>query len=390
MASGPSVMVSSTFYDLRQIRANLGQFISEDLGYTPLLSELASFPVDPDLDTVENCRLRVEANADILVLVIGGRYGSLDTDTDKSVTNLEFLAARRKGIPIYAFVRKEILAILPVWQMNPSADFSQVVDTSKLFRFVEEVRNEKRVWTFPFETANDIITALRYQFAHLFHDALTVRLRLDGAGLPAHLETLKSKSLRIALERPRAWEYRLFLQVWLDQVENLADPLKEYREGLKIELAESVSANHACDWMRLRMSELEAFANSATKLVNKCAQAAFGPSGQPGNVEEIVWVSRALGKLLENILKWASRIRCAQVEAPFDQVAPHIARMTDGMVNEFTEFPREALAEIENAAKTATPEQPQEITKICVLKLSNEEAFYEALRNAERRLHGGL
>src|SRR5436190_20940424 len=52
MSSAPTVMVSSTFYDLRQIRADLAKFLSEDLGYIPLLSELLSFPVDPDLDSL--------------------------------------------------------------------------------------------------------------------------------------------------------------------------------------------------------------------------------------------------------------------------------------------------------------------------------------------------
>lgn len=124
MSSAPTIMISSTFYDLRQIRADLARFITDDLGYIPLLSELPSFPVDPDLDTIENCRVRVEKNANILVLVIGGRYGSIDNRTDKSITNLEFLTARRKGIPIYAFVEKGILAVLPVWKNNPAADFS--------------------------------------------------------------------------------------------------------------------------------------------------------------------------------------------------------------------------------------------------------------------------
>jgi len=79
--SAPCVMVSSTFYDLRQVRTDLENFLSRDLGYHPLLSEFASFPVDPDKTTVENCRRRVEKNADILVLVIGGRYGSVSHES---------------------------------------------------------------------------------------------------------------------------------------------------------------------------------------------------------------------------------------------------------------------------------------------------------------------
>ena len=53
MSSPPNVMVSSTFYDLRQIRADLAHVILDELGYIALLSELPSFPVDPDLDTIE-------------------------------------------------------------------------------------------------------------------------------------------------------------------------------------------------------------------------------------------------------------------------------------------------------------------------------------------------
>src|SRR5262245_9934914 len=112
MSSPPKVMVSSTFYDLRHVRADLARFIADDLGYVPLLSELPSFPVNPDLDTVANCRARVEQDADIFILVIGGRYGSIDDKTDSSITNLEFLAARQKGVPVYSFIEKSILALL--------------------------------------------------------------------------------------------------------------------------------------------------------------------------------------------------------------------------------------------------------------------------------------
>lgn len=78
MLDSPSVMVSSTLYDLKQIRTDLSQFISDDIGYIPLMSELPSFPINPDLNTIDNCCKRVENNVDIFVLIIGGRYGSID------------------------------------------------------------------------------------------------------------------------------------------------------------------------------------------------------------------------------------------------------------------------------------------------------------------------
>lgn len=179
MSASPSVMVSSTFYDLKQVRADLSKFIADELGYIPLLSELPAFPIDPDLNTIENCRARVEKNADIFVLIVGGRYGSIADKTDKSITNLEFLAARQKGIPIYAFIEKRILTILPIWQANKGADFKATVDTPALFEFVEEVRTQAKVWSFPFDTAQDIIETLRIQLAYLFNDSLSIRKKLS-------------------------------------------------------------------------------------------------------------------------------------------------------------------------------------------------------------------
>jgi hypothetical protein len=73
--SEPSVFVSSTCYDLRQVRADMKQFI-ESFGFKPVLSEYPSFPIDPDVGTIENCLIAVENYANIFVLIIGGRYGS--------------------------------------------------------------------------------------------------------------------------------------------------------------------------------------------------------------------------------------------------------------------------------------------------------------------------
>lgn len=234
MSSAPNVMVSSTFYDLRQIRANLAGLIANELGYVPLLSELSSFPIDPDLNTIENCRARVERDANIFVLIIGGRYGSIDDQTEKSITNLEFLTARQKGIPTYAFVDKGVLAVVPTWKRNPTADFSDTVDTPRVFEFIEYVRSQERVWTFPFEIAQDITSTLRQQLAFLFSDSLKIRLRLSGGGLPSYFESLGAKALRLALEKPAGWEYLLFLQSWCDEVERHSDSIREYKTGLTL------------------------------------------------------------------------------------------------------------------------------------------------------------
>lgn len=48
VARRPAIFVSSTCYDLKQIRRNIQEFIENDLGYEAILSEYDSFPIDPD------------------------------------------------------------------------------------------------------------------------------------------------------------------------------------------------------------------------------------------------------------------------------------------------------------------------------------------------------
>ncbi len=73
----PTAFVSSTCYDLSQVRADLKDFLS-DLGFEPLLSEISSFPVNPHSTTIENCVNAVKERADIFVLLLPNKWVILD------------------------------------------------------------------------------------------------------------------------------------------------------------------------------------------------------------------------------------------------------------------------------------------------------------------------
>ena len=68
------VFISSTCYDLSQVRKDLEDGIRE-MGHEPMLSETKEFPVVPSLTSAENCINAVRNYADIFVLIIGNRYG---------------------------------------------------------------------------------------------------------------------------------------------------------------------------------------------------------------------------------------------------------------------------------------------------------------------------
>ena len=169
----PNVFISSTMYDLRELRAQLRQFV-EGLGWRPVMSEHDSFPINPDQSTVENSRRNVRENADIFVMVVGARYGSVDADADKSVTNLEFVEARARGTPAYVFVSRDVLAQLEVWQTNPEADYSSVVDTPRVFEFIESF---PRRW-------RDLGVRIHHRRGHREHPASAVLVSCSRRARP--------------------------------------------------------------------------------------------------------------------------------------------------------------------------------------------------------------
>lgn len=382
----PSVLVSSTFYDLRFVRAELDKFLRSELGYNALLSELATFPIDPDSDTITNCRKQVEDNADILVLLIGGRYGSIDSRVDNSITNLEYLEARRKGIPIYAFVEKRILSFMEIWKQNQTADYSSVVDTPRLFDFVEMIRTIDMVWTFPFETGTDITSTLRLQFAYLLYDGLETRSILKGSGLPAWLKALGPSSLKIALEKPKGWEYLLFAQSWLDETEKREDEWFAFKSGIVTGSAESVPAERALEWCQKCMQELLKYNESANFLVNTAAAEAFGAPGQPGDAESIVRVTKKLGEVYEAFLSWTSRVRGAYIEEPFVEVIKEMRKFPDATIASMREFPRTSYAALKETIEKATPEKPQQLNLTLTFNLSNLEAYEAAMAKVKRKI----
>src|SRR2546426_703132 len=299
----PSVFVSSTCYDLKQVRADMKQFL-ESLGHEAVLSEYGSFPINPDAGTLDNCLKAVEDKADILILIVGTRYGST-TDHGKSITNLEFLTAKAKGIPLYIFVMRSLLDVLPVWKPNPSADFSYVVDSPKLFEFVATLKTTGEYWVSPFDTAEDIFGVLRTQLAYLFRDALQLRLRASSSGgLSARFRDLHGPALRLVIERPPGWEYLLFSQALEDELKGLSDLRRDWQYRIAIGAGARLSPKQLFLCIPEKFSEVRRIASNMATIVNEALQAAFGLPGQSGDPEAILYASHRLAGTYRTALEW--------------------------------------------------------------------------------------
>lgn len=93
------VFISSTFLDLKDERQAAVEAIL-DAGHIPAGMELFKAGNEDQLKTIK----RWIDESDVYLLILGGRYGSLDTESGKSYTHLEYEYAVEKGMPVFAVV----------------------------------------------------------------------------------------------------------------------------------------------------------------------------------------------------------------------------------------------------------------------------------------------
>lgn len=341
----PTVFISSTCYDLRQLRANLREFFQDGLGYDVLLSEYDSFPLDPQLSAVENCLRVVDERADVFVLVIGQRYGWVDK-SGRSVTNMEFLRAQAKQIPIYVFVDKQILSILPAWEKNPDMDVTGIADSSKLFEFVRTIRSELNLWTFSFETAQDIVGTLKTQIGYLFNDCLSLRLRATPSILKPKVRKLSAQAFRTALIRPFYWPYKLFAHVLGEGLEILADRRRDFIYGITLEPSHQLkSLEEVLDYIPVQISQILRAIDALSLVFNKAMPEAVEAAESTGDAEGVIYCAQKILEVYDLIIGWALNFKTLVVEADSECV---------DIINTFAQMCSVTLQDIERFSSDCT------------------------------------
>jgi Domain of unknown function (DUF4062) len=170
----PRVFVSSTYYDLRTVRDDLDRFIRE-VGYEPVRHERGHISYGKDEKPEEYAYREIDF-CDIVVCIVGGRFGTTSSDGTSSITQKELKSAVERGKQVYIFVEDNVhhehrhfLANKGVVGVRYSA-----VDNQKIHEFLEEVYAlPKGNPIFSFTVSADITKMLREQWSGLFQRLLT-------------------------------------------------------------------------------------------------------------------------------------------------------------------------------------------------------------------------
>lgn len=183
----PRIFISSTCFDLGMLRSELRPFIV-NMGYEPIMSEYSDILYDPRSHTHVSCINEV-ASCDLLVLILGRRFGGAATesalecfnfealskessssgifeqDNKFSITQLEVLKAIENSVPIYAFVEDKVYYDHLVYEKN-----KHDLDLISKIKFPSIQKNE---------TAKYIFEFINYLSHRVHNNTITPFSRLD-------------------------------------------------------------------------------------------------------------------------------------------------------------------------------------------------------------------
>ena len=221
----PRIFISSTFYDLKQIRVELDKFI-ESLGYEPIRNEEGDIPYGKD-DALQTYCYKEISNIDILISIIGSRYGSAgvlkEKEQEYSVSQLEVKTALKENKQVFVFIDKNVFTEYETYILNKSTDGVnyKYVDNVNIYKFIEEIKSLPHNNNITgFESAEDITSYLKEQFAGLFKQFMLDSKRAK--------ETLVIKDIESTAKT----------------LKEMVDYLKEESQGKDEEITRIIRVNH--------------------------------------------------------------------------------------------------------------------------------------------------
>lgn len=198
------VFVSSTCYDLGIVRSQLRSFLV-NLGHDPVMSEYNDVLFDPRSHTHESCAQEIK-NADVVILIIGSRFGgtaipkvisALDFESLKgqsratkiienpdkmSITQIEILNAIESNVPIFTFIDSRVAYDHLFYEKNKNKGFLESLDfpsiekkesATYIFEFINYLRlRSKNNSISEFSKLSDIEDFIKKQWSSLLQRLL--------------------------------------------------------------------------------------------------------------------------------------------------------------------------------------------------------------------------
>lgn len=179
----PRVFISSTYVDLIDARSVVEHYFRELL-YEPIAFERGGIHYDHTKPLDMSCYEAVK-DCDLMILIIGGRYGTPSTkqftsnnkSNFNSITKTEYLEALSAGIPIFTFIKQNVYNEYFTYINQPKKQRRsfkpKFVDNVLIFKLIKDIRDLKtNNLIIEYESVPEILQYLKKATADLVHDAI--------------------------------------------------------------------------------------------------------------------------------------------------------------------------------------------------------------------------
>ena len=167
------VFVSSTYYDLHHVRNDLYTFI-KGMGYEPVMHDKGGIPYTQEKTLEESCYTELQT-CDIVICIIGNKYGTESMLGNYSITMEELKTAIKARKKVYTYIVKDVYIENQTYEKNKDSGLFKpaFADDIRIHEFISELKATiKNSPIQSFEAVADIITNLKSQFSGLFQHLL--------------------------------------------------------------------------------------------------------------------------------------------------------------------------------------------------------------------------
>lgn len=269
----PRVFISSTFYDLKHVRYDLENFIRM-IGYDPIMNDKGNIPYSSDRPLENSCYDEV-SSCDILVGIIGNKYGSTSKNNNEySVSMSEIKTAIKSNKQVFVFVEKAVLNEYKLFIANKDVSTIRyvAVDNTKIHHFIEEIYSlPNNNALIPFESAAEITSYLKEQFAGLFQRLLqeksTITEQTASRDIKESVDELRTITNQLQIENEIFWS-KLSTSVFSTNflVKTLQNKLG--MEHINLYIKDKNGINELFKFMEFRESDEDNLGNSIVYVKN--------------------------------------------------------------------------------------------------------------------------
>lgn len=267
----PRVFISSTYYDLKYVRERLERFI-RSYNCDPILFESDKVYFQPNQPLDKSCYDEVKT-CHLMILIIGGRYGSTATEQEKeqyenniiSITQKEFETAIQMGIPVMTFIDMKVYADYETFVNNSNTlpkDFVFAhVDDVRIFSFISRVKQSALK---TFNKIEDIEQYFSNQLSGMLYDYLiSLQQKKENEDIQQSINKLNTVSdnmqnmLNIIGEKILGGnEKEKYKKLLLEQKQSSIDLFIDMiRSGIMIKKADDYVTNQADSYANILSTE---------------------------------------------------------------------------------------------------------------------------------------